>query len=212
MGRISTKDRELFPAVSGIIVDAVRRGEPLRDMARLFGVPYFTAYSFCRDAGIKKYTKLIHEIVTKDNLRSFVVVTDRGCWEWPGRRNDKGYAQIGSVSGYRHAFELFHGEIPNGLHVCHRCDNPPCVNPDHLFLGTHVDNMKDCTAKGRRAKGESSGAAKLTEDEVVQIRKMRFNGGFTLKEIGARFRITHEAVRQICAGNTWKHVVVEDVA
>lgn len=76
-----------------------------------------------------------------------------GCWEWTKSRGEKGYGQIWVVDKFvrvpRAAYELYIGPIPDGLNVCHKCDNPPCFNPDHLFAGTQSDNIKDCVEKGR---------------------------------------------------------------
>lgn len=81
----------------------------------------------------------------------------RECWEWQGTRLPSGYGRIG-IAGkgqgvtdltHRVAYRIANGEIPPGMEVCHTCDNPPCCNPDHLFLGTHADNMRDMSAKGR---------------------------------------------------------------
>ena len=87
------------------------------------------------------------------------VVTDSGCWEWTGCRLPTGYGHIGfyqnrNCGTHRVAWILTHGDIPKGLCVCHKCDNPPCINPDHLFLGTRADNVHDRDAKGRTHKGK----------------------------------------------------------
>jgi hypothetical protein len=91
------------------------------------------------------------------------IMDDRGCWEWAGSRRDIGYDAIGSGPGYpgpkmlqahRLSWEIHNGPVPPRVQVLHRCDNPPCVNPNHLFLGTQRDNVLDCLAKGRRGAGQ----------------------------------------------------------
>lgn len=74
------------------------------------------------------------------------------CWVWTGPTTDKGYGKFKNTTAYRYSYELLVGPVPDRLHVLHRCDNPPCVNPAHLFVGTHQDNMRDKIAKGRGAK------------------------------------------------------------
>lgn len=107
------------------------------------------------------------------------------CWEWAASKNSKGYGQLGNGFGkaplraHRLSWELYKGEIPKGLCVCHRCDNPSCVNPEHLFLATHQDNMQDMVNKKRRLKVPDrwrsvKGAnpiVKLTDDQVRSIRQ-----------------------------------------
>lgn len=89
-----------------------------------------------------------------ERLLAKITLNERtDCWEWNGYRNEKGYGQMSlpdrNVKAHRLSYELHKGEIPKGLLVCHECDNPPCCNPDHLFLGTHLDNRTDAINKGR---------------------------------------------------------------
>ena len=109
------------------------------------------------------------------------VLRGPGCWEWTGNRSYQNYGRLLIVGTMRKAFahrvswEIHHGPIPDGMFVCHRCDNPPCVRPDHLFLGTHQDNMDDRTAKGRHVAvsmpGETNPSAKLSLEQVREIRR-----------------------------------------
>lgn len=100
---------------------------------------------------------------------------------------------------------LFKGDIPNGMQVCHICDNPKCVAPRHLFLGFQKDNLADMRSKKRGAKnyGEKSGMAKLTEAEVVLIHSMQ---GDSQSKIAARFGVQKSAVQKILSGHRWPHV------
>jgi hypothetical protein len=91
-------------------------------------------------------------------------VTASGCWEFNGRGDKKGYGRVkvghayGTTAAHRLSYEAFHGPIPEGMHICHACDNPPCINPDHLWAGTHLENMQDMVAKGRHRGGQTSSA------------------------------------------------------
>lgn len=128
-----------------------------------------------------------------------------GCHEWQGHRNPWGYGQIG-VDGalkltHRLAWEIANGPITEGLLVCHRCDNPPCCNPMHLFLGTHEDNAVDMVTKGRGVspKGIGNGRAKLTDDAITQIRALS-RLGLMNKEIAAMYGVHPTYVSRIVRG------------
>lgn len=103
------------------------------------------------------------------------------------------------------AWMLTNGPIPDGLQVLHRCDNPPCVRPDHLFLGTIMDNMHDKAQKGRTARGEKNGQAKLTPKQVRMIRK-RIAAGETRTAIAADFHVTRTTIYFIATGKKWSHL------
>jgi len=98
--------------------------------------------------------------LTKENILDHVEIDHAsGCWVWKFSRNNKNYGrkktkQRNSTLAHRLSYEIFKGRIPEGLIVCHKCDNPPCCNPDHLFVGTFKDNSQDCIAKGRNRAGE----------------------------------------------------------
>lgn len=142
----------------------------------------------------------------KDRLRVFVEVLESGCIEWTGYRTEQGYGQLWNgkrrIMAHRASWEEKNGKIPEGMHVCHKCDNPPCINPEHLFLGTDFDNMRDKIEKGRQAKGSQLG--KLSEDDVVSIK--RKIGKVLQKDIAKEFGVSAATIYYIEKGKTWKHV------
>ena len=101
-----------------------------------------------------------------------------------------------------------HGEIPQGMEICHKCDNPPCVNPNHLFAATHAENMRDCMKKGRLNPpiGERAGAAKLTVLKVIQIRMLYQPGIVSLSQLAKLFEISERSIWGIIHRKSWKHV------
>ena len=131
---------------------------------------------------------------------------DAVCWEWTGRKSNAGYGQIKDNYRTRHAhrvsYELYKGPIPKGLFVCHKCDNPGCVNPDHLFLGTPQINARDAARKGRsdgfKRLGTAHPLGTLTDDQIKEIRRLAETT--TGKEIAARFGISRGYVSQIING------------
>jgi hypothetical protein len=123
-----------------------------------------------------------------------------GCWIWIGYLDKAGYGRIQrgkrNLAAHRLSFELHFGSIPDGLCVCHRCDNPACVHPDHLFLGTHQDNMEDSRKKGRKAK-------KLTLLRVRLMRDLRAQGA-SLKSLARKFNVSGVTVSTTASGKNWK--------
>lgn len=142
-----------------------------------------------------------------DTFDEYVCKMPSGCWEWSGYRNYDGYGKYRQKSAHRVSFERFKGPIPEGMHVCHSCDNPPCVNPDHLWLGTREDNMRDRDQKNRinrwngRRRGAANPCAKLTAEQVEEIRSLR--GQATQAEIGKRFGVCRNTIYHIYAGRCW---------
>lgn len=136
---------------------------------------------------------------------------DRGCWEWQGRVDRDGYGRI-DINGriynpHRLSYLRHHGPLIEGMVVMHACDNPPCCNPDHLSLGTDADNHRDRTEKGRGfiARGERNGSSKLTNDQVVEIRRLRAEGASS-KALAERYAISTRLVQYVCAGGRWDHL------
>lgn len=156
-----------------------------------------------------------------------------GCWEWTAQRLPRGSCNMKSGYGmfhdlkqgvwkkktsHRKSYEMFHGEIPHGKFVCHTCDNPCCVNPSHLFLASHGENMADMKKKGRSAdkKGEKQGKSKLKSNEVVVCREFikRHPPTISRKSIHygsitflARwFNIATPAMNQLVHGVNWSHI------
>jgi hypothetical protein len=145
-----------------------------------------------------------------------------GCRIWTGASSPAGYGRVkvgGKLRGaHQVSWEANFGAIPDGMFVCHTCDNPPCIEPTHLFLGTRSDNMLDCSAKGRlflhtgmkrRAesirRGDQATPSKLTEQSVREIRQLR-SGGMTFTELGQRYGVDQSTVRSVVARKTWAHV------
>lgn len=153
---------------------------------------------------------------------SRIKVTDTGCHEWRGNVNNDGYGVIRvnkkMVSVHRYAYERVFGKIPKGLLVCHKCDNRKCVNPDHLFLGTHYDNNHDRSLKGRSGvrvfsdaerkrysemfKGENQTNAKLTDKDAIEIFKSNLSHGLLAKLYG----VSKSVITNIKNKKAWRHI------
>jgi hypothetical protein len=147
-----------------------------------------------------------------DRIMDKISIQAGGCWEWTGSTNNKGYAWVhfkGKTSlAHRLMYESRNGPIEGGLFCCHHCDNPKCVNPDHLFLGTNGDNMRDCAAKGRTrpsgVSGESHPMRKLTSSQVVEIRAKYSAGLGTKAVLATEYRISQTTCGRIISGRIWR--------
>ncbi len=134
-----------------------------------------------------------------------------GCILWTSTRHRDGYGMIHVKTGkrmalaHRVAYELANGPVPEGMFVCHTCDNRLCVNPSHLFVGTHRENMDDMFSKNREARGEKLPQSKLSESSVISIRT-EFANGSTCTELGRKHCVSHSSITNVIRRVTWKHV------
>ncbi len=161
--------------------------------------------------------------IENDPMESFmekVSKRDDGCWYWTGAIKKNGYGAFSNqrlgfrngITAHRASYHIFKGN-PGELFVLHKCDVKKCVNPEHLFLGTSLDNNRDCIAKGRARwvnppirKGEKNNKAKLTEKKVREIRILR-SIGMRLEDIAILQFVSAQAIHAIVSGKTWRHVV-----
>lgn len=149
---------------------------------------------------------------------------DDTCWEWQGPLNHNGYGRFYSEGkrsqAHRVAWELTFGSVPESVCVCHKCDNPSCVNPAHLFLGSRADNLRDMDEKGRRShgrahskamigktvRGEKHYRAKLVNAQVFEIRHRYAAGGVLQRELADEFGIDRSQVSHIVNMKSWRHL------
>ena len=132
-----------------------------------------------------------------------------GCWLWTGAKSPLGYGKFylpdGTTQAHRFSWTLVNGPVPHGMYICHHCDNPPCVNPNHLFIGDHYDNMADMSIKGRSQHGEKQWNSKLSASDVIEI----FKSTDLQRTVAERYGITQGTVSSIKSGAKWKRVVCQ---
>lgn len=153
--------------------------------------------------------EITHTTSVKEAIYSRSIPIDNDCWEWTGRKDKDGYGVVmldgKNIRGHRLSY-AYHNNIKledmKGLVVCHKCDNPSCVNPDHLFLGTVKDNAADARDKGRAFVGVLNGRAKLTKKDVLAILK----DDRIHREIAKDYGVTRATISNVKRGSTWKHL------
>jgi hypothetical protein len=136
------------------------------------------------------------------------------CWVWiAGTFKSGGYGAFRvmnrgniTVRAHRFSYELVNGQIPEGLHALHHCDNPRCVRPSHLFAGTNLQNTQDKVTKGRQRRGETAPLAKLTEVQVGEIRAIYASGQANQYELATRYGVSQGTVWDVVSRRGWKHV------
>lgn len=146
---------------------------------------------------------------TLDRFNSKYIVDKSGCWIWTDFLNSYGRGVMCIDGKTEHAsrisYRLFNGDFDKNLWVLHKCDNPSCVNPDHLFLGTPKDNSEDMVKKGRSAKGMRVGNSKLSDIDVIMIREA-FSAGVPRMELIKRYNVSYTVITKVIYNETWKHV------
>lgn len=155
----------------------------------------------------------LEKIASEDLLRELLVKifwrnvdkngSDGGCWVWRGLRYPTQYGRFKKQGGaHRLAYELERGPVPTGYVVCHKCDNRSCVNPEHLFVGTYADNIRDASAKGRTSVGERSPRARLTW-QIVRNMRARYAAGETAPTLAKEYGVLPSSVWRIVRGDGW---------
>jgi hypothetical protein len=164
-----------------------------------------------KDVDVSKFQ---HKHKTMSDEERFLSHTNKngenGCWNWTGALYQNGYGvftyRYRAVKVHRYSYRLYRGQIPEGLEVCHTCDNKKCVNPEHLFLGTQQDNMTDMVNKGRSLTGEKGTNTKLTWEQVREIRKLYKTGKHSQYTLADLFNVSRSNIKFILNNKTWKEV------
>lgn len=159
------------------------------------------------------YPERTKEVLYRILEKSFEghVIKKRGCWDWCGSFDRDGYGQISCCrelricKAHRASWIIHRGEIPEGLNVLHKCDNRKCTNPDHLFLGTAFENSRDIVYKDRQLKGSKNAAAKLKEEEAIDI-KRALKEGVSGAYLSRKYGVSKTIISRIKLGKTWKHI------
>jgi len=166
-----------------------------------------------RGKEVKITPKLIERFWSRVDKES----SPSGCWNWIGCKSPRGYGRFGigkkMERANRISLALVVGSLKDDWHACHKCDNPSCVNPDHLWLGSPAENMQDMIKKGRRSnispKGECHGFSRLTENDAREIRERYIPWKFSRGTLAKIYGVSRGTIQAVLEGRTWRHVQQE---
>jgi len=151
----------------------------------------------------------IYHDFLQNKIKQNTILDEKGCWNWQKSKSKSGYPKITyrnkTLRGNRVSYLVFKGDIKDGLLVCHTCDNPACLNPDHLYLGDSQTNCDDKAKRERQARGEKISISKLTGAQVLEIRKMH-EVGYSQGQIAKLFDVYQTTISGIVRRRTWKHI------
>jgi hypothetical protein len=178
-------------------------------------VPTDRRYGSWSKARRDRHASACRKLTDKDRIQRYIIKST-GCWEWQGAINSTGYGTIGigsrrdnsrrTILAHRMSYEIFVGPIPNSLNVLHKCDNPSCINPSHLFLGTIADNVHDMMSKGRHKclRGSQVKSSVLNEVAVRKVKSLF--GKMNDCQIARKFGVSDSLIWGIRHGYSWRHV------
>lgn len=188
--------------------NAKKRREYVNAWARKTGRVKEYLCENCNNPCYKKYARAFCS--SKCRFLSYVVINEVGCWLWIGAKERKGYGRLcfenkKNAVASRVSYEIFKGTIPEGKYVCHSCDNPSCVKPAHLWIGTAQENASDMISKGRSLKGEQHIKSKLSKECILKIRQLAAEG-LSQIEISKIYNARPGHINNIIKRRAWKHI------
>lgn len=163
---------------------------------------------FCSRSCAAQYREIVRQLNAWQRMWSRIIIVDSGCWEWCGATDRDGYGKLryrGEISAHRSAWTMCYGKIPESKWILHKCDNPRCCNPLHLFLGDSTDNVMDMVSKGRNSHGDSHACAILNSGDIVQIKRLAMQG-IKQSSMASLFKVHPSTINHVIHHRTWNHL------